>query len=350
LPEESFYNKKGVVILANNAFGIDLGTNNIKIYSRGDDQIMVEKNMIAIENKKVLFAYGNSAFEMYEKAPGNIHISYPLTNGVIADIKNMETLVRYFVGDLQKGNCKPADFYIAVPTDVTDVEKRAFYDLIKYANVKAKKIMVVEKAVADGLGLDIDVKNSQGVLVVNVGFETTEISILSLGGIVLSRLIKTGGLKFDEAIRTAVRKEFSLVIGGRTSESVKISLKELEQEGKGAIVYGRDIVTGLPIEREIPTKLVVECLEEHFASIIDNVKVILERTPPELAADIYRHGIYLTGGASQISHLAERMAAGTGLRVNVSEDPITSVVLGLAKIIKDDNYKSVAYAIEGMSK
>ena len=336
--------------MANNAFGIDLGTNNIKIYSRGDDQIMVEKNMIAIENKKVLFAYGNSAFEMYEKAPGNIHISYPLTNGVIADIKNMETLVRYFVGDLQKGNCKPADFYIAVPTDVTDVEKRAFYDLIKYANVKAKKIMVVEKAVADGLGLDIDVKNSQGVLVVNVVFETTEISILSLGGIVLSRLIKTGGLKFDEAIRTAVRKEFSLVIGGRTSESVKISLKELEQEGKGAIVYGRDIVTGLPIEREIPTKLVVECLEEHFASIIDNVKVILERTPPELAADIYRHGIYLTGGASQISHLAERMAAGTGLRVNVSEDPITSVVLGLAKIIKDDNYKSVAYAIEGMSK
>ncbi len=336
--------------MANNAFGIDLGTNNIKVYSRGDDSIMVEKNMIAIENKKVLFAYGNSAFEMYEKAPGNIHISYPLTNGVIADIKNMETLVRYFVTDLQKGNCRPADFYIAVPTDVTDVEKRAFYDLIKYANVKAKKIMVVEKAVADGLGLDIDVKNSQGVLVVNVGFETTEISILSLGGIVLSRLIKTGGLKFDEAIRAAVRKEFSLVIGGRTSESVKISLKELEQEGKGAIVYGRDIVTGLPIEREIPTKLVVECLEEHFASIIDNVKVILERTPPELAADIYRHGIYLTGGASQISHLAERLAAGTGLRVNVSENPVTSVVLGLAKIIKDDNYKSVAYAIEGMSK
>ena len=133
--------------MANNAFGIDLGTNNIKVYSRGDDSIMVEKNMIAIENKKVLFAYGNSAFEMYEKAPGNIHISYPLTNGVIADIKNMETLVRYFVTDLQKGNCRPADFYIAVPTDVTDVEKRAFYDLIKYANVKAKKIMVVEKAV-----------------------------------------------------------------------------------------------------------------------------------------------------------------------------------------------------------
>ncbi len=336
--------------MASNAFGIDLGTNNIKIYSRSDDHVLVEKNMIAIENKKVLFAYGNSAFEMYEKAPGNIHISYPLSNGVIADIKNMETLVRYFITGLQKGIARPAEFYIAVPTDVTEVEKRAFYDLVKDANVKAKKIMVVEKAVADGLGMDIDVKNSQGVLVVNVGFETTEISILSLGGIVLSRLIKTGGLKFDEAIRAAVRKEFSLIIGGKTSEMIKTSLKELEGEGKGAIVYGRDIVTGLPIEREIPTKLVVECLEEHFNTIVDNVKVILERTPPELAADIYRHGIYLTGGASQISHLADRIAAGTGLRVNASENPIASVVMGLAKIIKDDNYKSVAYAIEGMSR
>lgn len=336
--------------MANNAFGIDLGTNNIKIYSRGEDNVLVEKNMIAIENKNTLFAYGDSAFEMYEKAPSNIHISYPLSNGVIADIKNMETLVRYFITDLQKGNNKPADFFIAVPTDVTEVEKRAFYDLIRDANVKAKRIMVVEKAVADGLGLDIDVKNSQGVLVVNVGYETTEISILSLGGIVLSRLIKTGGLKFDEAIRAAVRKEFSLIIGGKTAEVVKISLLDLEEQRLGALVYGRDIVTGLPVEREIPTALVDECLTEYFNTIIDNIKVILERTPPELAADIYRHGIYLTGGASQVSNLARLMSKGTGLKVNVSENPMTSVALGLAKIINDDNYKSVAYAIEGMSK
>ena len=336
--------------MAINAFGIDLGTNNIKIYNRNEDSIMVEKNMIAIENKNTLFAYGNSAFEMYEKAPGNIHISYPLSNGVIADIKNMETLIKYFITDLQKGNVKPADYYIAVPTDVTEVEKRAFYDLIRDANVKAKKIMVVEKAVADGLGMDIDVKNSQGVLVVNVGYETTEISILSLGGIVLSRLIKVGGSKFDEAIRAAVRREFSLIIGGKTAEFVKISLNELEAENRGAVVYGRDIVTGLPVEREIPTKLVDESLEEHFNTIVDNVKVILERTPPELAADIYRHGVYLTGGASQVGHLAERLAVGTGLKVNVSENPIASVAIGLSKIIKEDNYKTVAYAIEGMGK
>ena len=198
--------------------------------------------------------------------------------------------------------------------------------------------------------MDIDVKNSQGVLMVNVGYETTEVSILSLGGIVLSRLMKVGGSKFDESIRAAVRREFSLLIGAKTAESIKIALTDLEKQGKGAIVYGRDIVTGLPVEKEIPTKLVVESLEEHFSAIIDNVRVILERTPPELAADIYRHGIYLTGGASQVSHLAERLAAGTGLKVNVAENPITSVAMGLAKIIKEDNYKTVAYAIEGMSK
>ena len=334
--------------MANNAFGIDLGTSNIKIYNRADDEVFVEKNMIAIENKKNLFAYGDSAFEMYEKAPSNIHISYPLSNGVIADIQNMELLVKYFLGDLMKNNIKPADYYIAVPWDVTEVEKRAFKDLIKESNVKAKKVMVVDKAVADGLG--IDVKNSQGVLVVNVGFDTTEVSILSLGGIVLSKLIKVGGRKFDDAIKAAVRREYSLIIGGKTAEVVKTSLLELEEAQTGAVVYGRDIVTGLPVEREIPTQLVDECLIEHFDTIIDNVKVILERTPPELAADIYRHGVYLTGGASQVSKLAQLMSKGTGLKVNVSENPVTSVALGLAKVINDDNYKTVAYAIEGMSK
>ncbi len=334
----------------NNAFGIDLGTSNIRIYNHADDSIMMEKNMIAIENKKRVFAYGDSAFEMYEKAPGNINITYPLSNGVIADLKNMEIIIKCYITSLMKNNIKPADYYIAVPTDVTEVEKRAFYELIKESNVKARKIMVVEKAIADGLGMDIDIKNSQGVLVVDIGFETTEISILSLGGIVLSRLIKTGGLKFDEAIKNAVRKEFSLFIGGKTAENVKKNLAKLEAENENAVVYGRDIVTGLPVEREISTKIVNNALDEYFDSIIDNIKVILERTPPELSADIYRHGLYLTGGGSMVNKLAERIANGTGLKVNIAQNPQSSVATGLAKIIKDDNFKSVAYSIEGMGK
>ncbi len=327
-----------------NSFGIDLGTSNIKIYDGNDGHTLIEKNMIAVNDSGELFAYGDSAYEMYEKAPANIHLSYPLCNGVIAELKYEQILVRNFLTDLMKGNCHPADYYVAIPWDVTEVEKRAFYDLVKDANVKAKKIMIVEKAVADGIGMNIDVLNAQGVLVVNVGFDTTEISILSLGGIVLSKLIKVGGLKFDDSIRNAIRTEYSLIVGGKTAAGVKNSLRELEENRESAVVYGRDIVTGLPVERAIPTDLIDSCLKENFATIIDNVRVILERTPPELAADIYKHGLYLTGGTSQTAGLVEQLAAGTGLKVNLSDSPMTSVVDGLAKIIEDDHYRTVAYA------
>ena len=328
--------------MGNNVYGIDLGTCNIKIYSKNDDGIMIEKNMIAIENKKNIFAYGDSAYEMYEKAPSNIQISYPLNNGVIADIRDMEVLIKYFITDIMKGKVAPADYYVAVPTDVTEVEKRAFYDLVKNANLKAKNVYVVEKAVADGLGLDINVKTSNGALVVNVGFDTTEISILSLGGIVLSRLIKTGGRKFDEAIKAAVRKEFNLIIGSKSAEQIKMQLKDLEAKGEDAVVFGRDIVTGLPMQRQISVAMINECLVEHFSTIVDQVKLILERTPPELGADIYRNGIYLTGGASQVAHLAEKLSKETGLKVQQMDNPVTSVAAGLAKVIKEDYYKTVA--------
>ena len=326
--------------MQNFAFGIDLGTGNIKIYNSADDSILNEKNMIAIQNKNTLFAYGDSAFEMFEKAPGNIVISNPVTNGVIADIKNMQTVLRCFIADLAGSKSSGADYYISVPTDVTEVEKRSFYE----------KIMVVEKAIADGLGLDIDVKNSQGVMIVDVGYATTEISILSLGGIVLSKLIKVGGAKFDDAIRAAVRKEFNLMIGQKTAEKVKIGMRMLEEAGESAVVYGRDIVTGLPVEREIPTTLVDLALREHFDTIIDNIKVILERTPPELAADIYRHGVYLTGGSAVTNHFGELVSQGTNLKVNIADNAADSVACGLARVIKDDKYKSVAYSIQGMSK
>lgn len=333
-----------------NGFGIDLGTSNIKIFSEESKSIFIERNMIAIENKKNVLAYGDSAYAMYEKSPANIVASYPVVNGVIADIHNMETLVKLFISDLQKGSLKPADFYVAVPTDVTEVEKKAFYDLIYDANVKARNIKVVEKAVADGLGLGIDVKNSQGVMIVNVGFATTEISILSLGGIVLSKLIKVGGYKFCETIRNTVRKEYSLLIGEKTAEKTMEALHELEKSGENAFVFGRDIVSGLPIEKEVSTKLINEELLENFAVLIDNVKAILERTPPELGADIRRHGIYLTGGASQISRLATLIERVTDLKVNVPDEPSTTVALGLAKVIKDSKFNSLAYTIEGMGR
>nr|MCR5100658.1 rod shape-determining protein [Butyrivibrio sp.] len=185
--------------MGNNVFGIDLGTSNIKIFNKNEDKVTVEKNIIAIENKTNILAYGDSAYDMYEKTPPNIQISYPLSNGVIADIDHMKSLVKLFITNEMKGVLRPADVYIAVPKDVTEVERRAFHDLIHESGIKAKKIMLVRKPVADGLGMGVDVMNSQGVLVVNVGYDTTEISILSLKGIVISKLIKVGGKKFDDS-------------------------------------------------------------------------------------------------------------------------------------------------------
>lgn len=332
------------------SFGIDLGTSNIKIYNRLDDKIFVEKNMIAIMNKKQVFAYGDSAFEMYEKAPGNIKISYPLCNGVIADIQNMKILIKYFMNGLMKSNVKPGDFFIAVPTDITEVEKRAFYDLIKESEVKARRIMVVEKALANGLGMDIDVKNAQGVLIVDVGYNTTDISIVSLGGIVISKMIKCGGLTFDETIKNVIRNELCLYIGGKSAENVKMMLRDIETQHADAVVYGRDIVTGLPVERIIPTKSIDTALLDNFNTIVDNIKIVLERTPPELSADIYRNGIYLTGGGSLVNNLAKTIEKETGLKVNHAEDPLLSVAEGLSRVINNENFASVAYSIEGMGK
>ncbi len=333
-----------------NAFGIDLGTNNIKIYSLANDEIMVQKNLIAIQNKNTIFAYGDSAYDMYEKAPANFEITFPVNNGVISDLNNMETLIKFFISDLQDGQLKPADFVVAVPTDITDVEKRAFYDLIKEANVKGKKILVADKAVADGLGMGLDVKSTQGIMVVDVGYETSEISVISLGGIVLNRLLNVGGLAFDENIKTLVRNDFHLHIGNKTAEYIKCSLTEFEAAGKPVTVYGRDVVSGLPVERDIPTELVDDSLKQEFEKIVEAIKVYLDLTPPELAADIYKNGIYLTGGASQVNHLIEAIANGTNLKVNATTNPMTTVAEGLGRILKESYYQSIAYSVEGMSK
>ncbi len=343
---EEIYRDPGV---SANAFGIDLGTCNIKIYNRSTDRIAVQKNMIAIQNKKTMIAFGNSAYEMYEKAPANISVTYPIGSGVIADINNMELLIRAFIRQEQRGAVRPADFYIAIPADVTEVERRAFYDLIKDAGIKAKRIMAVEKAIADGLGLGIDIKNSHGVLVVDVGYDTTEISILSLGGIVLSKMIKVGGHVFDNSIVSAVRREYNLVIGMKTAENVRMAFND-PSSGDTLSIYGRDIVTGLPMERTLNHEFVSASLKEHFRTIVDQVKVILERTPPELSADIYRHGLFLTGGACQEEGLAQKMEEEVRIPVNIADSPVNTVALGLAQVIRKSQYRSLAYTIEGLGR
>lgn len=331
--------------MASNIFGIDLGTSNIKIYNEDEEAILNEKNILAILNKNKLFAIGDAAFDMYEKAPANILVSYPMSNGVIADIKNLQILLKKMLEKSSNNALKNADYYIAVPTDITEVEKRAFYDLVANANVKAKHVYIMEKAIADALGLGIDVTSSQGIMIVNIGADTTEISIVSLGGIVVSRLIKIGGNRFDEAIINYVKRNFNFIIGDKTAENIKKELAHaLEVEPVTAGVYGRDILTGLPSELTLSSKVIYEAISEPLNSIIDSVRVILERTPPELGADIIRAGIYLTGGSSGIKGLADMFHQQTGLKVNTCEKPSESVARGLAKMIQDSNYRKLAYS------
>lgn len=318
------------------AIGIDFGTSSIKFYKNGEGVILHEKSVIAIYNKSHTFAVGNEAFEMYEKAPVNIDVSYPVKNGVIADIGNMQAMVDYFFQELDgKKRLKGADYYIAVPTDITEVEKRAYFDLISNTNLKPKKIHVVEKPIADALGMNLDITKSTGTLVVDIGANTTEISVLSLGGIVLSRLIPVGGNRFDEAIINKIKKDKNFVIGEKTAELIKKTIGSAYVTDETIDICGRNLVTGLPSEITVTSADVYEALGELFQNIVDSVKIILERTPPEISSDIYKSGVYITGGSSRIKDLGKFVYEQLGLKVNLCDEPESTVIMGLGSIIED---------------
>lgn len=333
-------------------YGIDMGTNSIKIYQKAAGVILHQKNMIAMVKKKEPLALGDEAYSMYEKAPKNIEVKQPIINGVIADFTAMQTMIQlYFKGMHGKkfaeglaagGN---AEFYIAVPSDITEVEKRAFYDVILDAKLKAKNITVVEKPIADAVGMGIDVQSPNGHMIVDIGSDTTEISVISLGGIVLSKLIKTGGSKFDEAICGIVRKKYNLIIGSRSAEQIKMQLADAIEPDEDiiAMTYGRNILTGLPNAREISASLIHEAIKELLHQIIENIKLILERTPPELTADIYAKGIYLTGGSAKILNIDKLITEETGLKVNMAENPSETVIRGIASIVTTPELSGLTY-------
>lgn len=328
--------------------GIDLGTGNIKIYQKSRGIVVQQKNIIAVQKKKDVIAYGDEAYDMFEKAPESIQVTFPMMNGVIADFNFMQQLLYLFVtGKEMKKSMGRKEYFISVPTDITDVEKRAFYDLIAGANIKAKQVYIVEKPIADGLGAGLNVLDAQGVMVVNMGAATTEISVISLGGIVLSKLLHIGGNKLDESICMHVKKNYNLIIGRKTAGELKMKLASAIAGSEDSLkVLGRDIISGLPMEANIQASMVYEAIREYLSSIVDAVKVILERTPPELSADIIDTGIYFTGGSSNIHGLDRLLKEETDLRVNVVEEPSESVVRGLGKIIDEPEFRQLAYPIK----
>ncbi len=335
--------------MASKTFGIDFGTSTIKIYKKHEGIILDERNIIAIANKKKVIAVGDEAYEMHEKAPKNIRVTYPIRNGVIADFNCMVDLlneVNQQIGG-KSTTFSPVEFIVATPTDITEVEKRAFFDLISSSNAKAKKIRIVEKPIADALGVNLDVTSAHGVMIVNIGADTTEVSVLALGGIVLSKLVPVGGNKLDESIKNYVKKKYNLIIGDKTAETIKKELASAVPEEESELsVYGRDVVTGLPMDMKISSSMVYEAISEYLYSIVDAIRIILERTPPEIAADIIDSGIYVTGGSANIRNLDELISKETDLTVNIAENSADSVVAGLGKIIEDSNYDSLAVPLK----
>ena len=330
-----------------NIYGIDLGTCNIKIFSKHSNKIIKEKNTIAVINKNQLYAYGDEAYAMYEKAPETINVSFPVTGGVIADYNNMQTMVQEMLEKNVKGHVKGSEFIIAVPTDITEVEKKAFYDLFYKSKMKPKSVLLCDKPIADAVGLGLDVNEPTGIMVVDIGADTTEISVISLGGLVLSDLLHFGGNRIDESIVTYVKRKYNLVIGQKTAQSLKETLGSgVPGNTDTMVIVGRDVVSGLPIEMEIGGDVIYDAIKDNLNTICNSIKMILEKTPPELAKDIIHSGIYITGGSSQIHNLDQLFRDISGIEINTCEEPEECVVRGLMKIVSDQKYKHLAFSMK----
>ena len=330
-----------------NIYGIDLGTCNFKVFCKATGKIMKEKNTVAIINKNQIYAYGDDAYAMYEKAPESIQVIFPVVSGVIADYNFLQTMIITFLEEKMKSKLRGSEFVVAVPTDITDVEKRAFYDMFYKNKIRPKSILLCEKPIADAVGLGLDVNQPTGIMIVDMGADTTEISVISLGGLVLSELLHFGGNRLDENIITYMRNEYNLVIGQKTAKTIKETLGSgLPGRTETMNIVGRDLVSGLPIEMAVSAKDAYEATKKTLESICTSIKLILERTPPELAKDIIHSGIYITGGGSQIHNLDKLFEAITNIKVNTSDAPEESAVRGLVKIVSDSKFKKLPFTMK----
>lgn len=322
--------------MASKVFGIDFGSDKIKITKLDKGIIYNEKAAMAVKNHKNVIAIGNAAFNMYGKVPDGIEVVFPIKNGVISSFNKLLTLLNCIFLDLTReyGKFKNSIFYVAIPGEITDVEKRSFYELLDKSFIRPKRIILIDKPVADAIGCKLDYEHPDGNLLINIGAETTEITVLSSGGIVLSRLAKFGGHSIDDAILQFVRKSFNIVIGSNTAEKLKISVSAFDGADKDYKVFGRNIVTGLPKDCLITSKILRPCLVEEINQIMEAVKTVLERTPPEIVADIRRNGLVLTGGTAKISGIEDLIEDSLGLKVNVIVNPDLSVINGLYTIME----------------
>lgn len=316
--------------------GIDLGTANVLVYIKGKGVVLDEPSVVAInKDTNNILAVGEEARKMLGRTPANIVAVRPLKDGVISDYEITERMLKYFI----RKACGNSRFFkprimVCVPSGVTEVEKRA----VKEAAVQAggKSVYLMEEPVAAAIGAGLDISQPDGIMVIDIGGGTTDIAVISLGGIVASTSVKMAGDKFDEAIIRYMRKEYKLYIGERTAEELKVTVGTAfpSEEVITRECRGRDLVTGLPKSIEISSKDMLEALDETLHTICEAVHGVLEKTPPELAADISCSGIVLTGGGSLLRGIDKRIEQRTGIKVVIANDPMSCVAVGTGSALE----------------
>ena len=314
--------------------GIDLGTATVIVYVKGKGIVLREPSVVAVDNNTGdVVAVGEEAQRMLGRTPGNIVATRPLREGVISDYTVTEKMLKYFISKVGAKSIFAPRIMICIPSRVTEVEKKAVIDAATEAG--ARKVYLIEEPIAAAIGAGIDISKPCGNMVVDIGGGTTDIAVISLGGSVVSTSIKVAGDKFDEYVVKYIKKKHNVIIGERTAEELKQNIgcvfpkiQDTEMD-----VRGRDLITGLPVTITIHSSEMLEALEEPASMIIDAVHSVLEKTPPELAADISDRGIYMTGGGALIDGLDKLLQEKTGINTMIAQDTVSCVALGTGKAL-----------------
>jgi rod shape-determining protein MreB len=316
---------------------VDLGTANTLVYVRGRGVVLNEPSVVAINtNTKGILAVGTEAKRMIGRTPGNIVAIRPLRDGVIADFDTTERMLRYFIQKVHRRRhfAKPR-IVVCVPSGITGVEQRAVKDAGYQAG--ARKVYIIEEPMAAAIGAGLPVHEPTGNMVVDIGGGTTEVAVISLGGIVTSASIRTGGDELDTAIISYVKKEYSLMLGERTAEEIKMAIGSAfpMPDEPHAEIRGRDLVSGLPKTIVVSAEEIRKAIEEPVNAIVDSVKTTLDKCPPELSGDVMDRGIVLTGGGALLRGLDERLRHETGMPIHIADNPLHSVAIGSGKCVEE---------------
>ena len=329
-----------VLGLFSNDMGIDLGTATTLVYVKGEGVVLCEPSVVAIERgTSHVLAVGEEAKRMLGRTPGNIIAIRPMKDGVIADFEITEAMLRYFIKKVHHRRVlvRPR-IIIAIPSGITEVEKRAVKDSAERAG--AREVFLIEEPIAAAIGVGLPIQEPVGSMIIDIGGGTTEIAVISLAGIVFSKSIRIGGDEMDEAVIEYLKKTYNLMVGERTAEDVKIKIGSAypQEEELTLEVKGRDLVTGLPKAVTITSEEVRDALIEPLRAILEITKISLERTPPELASDLIEHGIVMAGGGSLLRGLDKLISEETGLPVHIADDPLTAVAQGTGKVLSEIKY------------